>query len=92
MMELMAIPVETVMRDLLPDLKCTKGVPRLMARLVQSEALGIANQHGFYRYSPARARCCKRLFLKLSYEVRAQLRNTRGMSETYQSGGDPSGN
>lgn len=72
MMDLMGIPAfETVMRNLFPDLNCTKEVPRLMAELVQSGARGIENQHGFYQYSSAQAKRWERLFLKFSYEIRA---------------------
>src|SRR5207247_6689575 len=37
-----------VMRYLLPDLDCSKQVPSLIAKLVQSGAQGTANARGFY--------------------------------------------
>jgi 3-hydroxybutyryl-CoA dehydrogenase len=72
MMDLMGIPAfETVMRGLFPELHCTKRVPRLMAKLVRSGARGIANQRGFYQYTPAQSKRWERLFLKFSYEIRS---------------------
>jgi len=72
MMDLMGLPAfATVMRDLFPDLNCTKRVPRLMEKLVRSGARGIANQNGFYRYTPAQAKRWEQLFLKFSYEIRS---------------------
>jgi 3-hydroxybutyryl-CoA dehydrogenase len=76
MMDLMGLAAfETVMRNLLPDLNCAKRVPRLMAKLVQSGARGIANEHGFYRYTSTQAKRWERLFLKFSYEIRALAQN-----------------
>jgi 3-hydroxybutyryl-CoA dehydrogenase len=72
MMDLMGLPAfETVMRGLFPDLDCTKRVPKLMETLVRSGSRGIANQRGFYRYTPAQAKRWERLFLKFSYEIRS---------------------
>jgi 3-hydroxybutyryl-CoA dehydrogenase len=72
MMDLMGVPAfETVMRDLFPQLNCAKRTPRLMEKLVKSGARGIANQKGFYRYTPVQAKRWERLFLQFSYEIRA---------------------
>ena len=72
MMDLMGIPAfATVMRELFPDLSCSKRVPSLMKELVNSGGRGIENRKGFYKYSPAQARRWKNLFLKFSYEIRA---------------------
>ncbi len=72
MMDLMGLPAfGTVMRDLFPDLNCTKRAPRLMENLVKSGARGVANERGFYRYTPAQAKRWERLFLKFSYEIRS---------------------
>lgn len=72
MMDLMGIPAfATVMRELFPDLSCSKRVPSLMKELVSSGGRGIENRHGFYKYSPAQARRWKSQFLKFSYEIRA---------------------
>jgi hypothetical protein len=47
-MDLTGIPAYgAVMHDLLPDLDCSKQVPRLMTKLVQSGARGVANAKGF---------------------------------------------
>jgi 3-hydroxybutyryl-CoA dehydrogenase len=72
MMDLMGLPAfEAVMRGLFPELNCDTRVPRLMEKLVKSGARGIANQRGFYRYTPAQAKKWERLFLKFSYEIRS---------------------
>ena len=71
-MDLTGIPAyAAVMRDLFPDLDCSKEVPRLMREVVESGALGIANAKGFYNYTPAEARRWEKKFLKFSYEIRA---------------------
>lgn len=72
MMDLVGLPAfRTVMRDLFPNLNCGKRVPRLMEKLVDSGARGVANQKGFYRYTPTQAKRWERLFLQFSYDVRA---------------------
>jgi 3-hydroxybutyryl-CoA dehydrogenase len=72
MMDLMGIPAfETVMRGLFPELDCRKRVPRIMETLVKSGARGIANQKGFYQYTPAQSKRWERLFLKFSYDIRS---------------------
>src|SRR5207249_1399851 len=74
-MDLTGIPAYlAVMRDLLPDLDCSKQVPSLIAKLVQSGAQGTANARGFYDYTPAQARRWERRFLKFSYDIRALAR------------------
>ena len=71
-MDLTGVPAyAAVMRDLFPELDCSKKVPRLMKKLVKSGARGVANAKGFYRYTPAQARRWEELFLKFSYEIRA---------------------
>ena len=58
------------MRDLFPELNCSKEVPDLMRQMVDSGADGVSNAKGFYRYSPAQARRWERLFMRFSYEIR----------------------
>jgi 3-hydroxyacyl-CoA dehydrogenase len=71
-MDLTGIPAyRAVMKDLLPDLNCSKKVPSLIDRLVKSGARGVANAKGFYRYTPRQARRWEKAFLKFSYEIRA---------------------
>lgn len=71
-MDLTGIPAYcAVMRDLLPDLDCSKQVPLLMTRLVESGAQGVANAKGFYDYTPEQAKRWERRFLKFSYDIRA---------------------
>jgi len=74
-MDLTGIPAYcAVMRDLLPELDCSKQVPPLMTRLVESGAQGVANAKGFYNYTPEQARRWEKRFLKFSYDVRALAR------------------
>src|SRR6267143_2480127 len=74
-MDLTGIPAYcAVMRDLLPELDCSKQVPPLITRLVESGAQGVANARGFYEYTPAQARRWEKRFLKFSYDVRALAR------------------
>jgi 3-hydroxybutyryl-CoA dehydrogenase len=71
-MDLTGIPAyAAVMRGLLPDLCCSKDVPKLMQEVVASGARGISNAKGFYRYTPAEAKRWEKRFLKFSYEIRA---------------------
>jgi 3-hydroxybutyryl-CoA dehydrogenase len=71
-MDLTGIPAYmAVMRDLLPDLDCSKEIPKLMRDVVESGARGVANAKGFYKYTPAEARRWEKKFLKFSYEIRA---------------------
>jgi 3-hydroxybutyryl-CoA dehydrogenase len=80
MMDLMGPPAfKTVMRDLFPELDCSKKTPGLMDKLVKSGARGIANQKGFYRYTPAQAKRWEKLFFQFSYEI-------RGLAERYPEG------
>jgi 3-hydroxybutyryl-CoA dehydrogenase len=74
-MDLTGIPAYcAVMRDLLPELDCSRQVPLLMTRLVESGAQGVANARGFYHYTPAQAKRWEKRFLKFSYDVRALAR------------------
>jgi 3-hydroxybutyryl-CoA dehydrogenase len=71
-MDLTGIPAYgAVMRDLIPDLDCSKQVPGLMTRLVESGAQGVANAKGFYDYTPAQAKRWEKRFLQFSYDIRA---------------------
>ena len=75
-MDLTGIPAYcAVMRDLLPDLDCSKQVPLLMTQIVESGALGVANAKGFYDYTPAQAKRWERRFLQFSYDIRALAQN-----------------
>jgi 3-hydroxybutyryl-CoA dehydrogenase len=62
------------MRDLLPELDCSRQVPPLMKKLVQSGAQGVVNARGFYDSTPAQARRWEKRFLKFSFDVRALAR------------------
>jgi len=71
-MDLTGIPAYMrVMEHLLPDLCCTKEVPKLMRKVVDSGALGVANARGFYKYTPQEARRWEKRFLRFTYDIRA---------------------
>jgi 3-hydroxybutyryl-CoA dehydrogenase len=71
-MDLTGIPAYmAVMRDLLPDLDCSKEIPKLMRETVESGARGVQNAKGFYKYTPAEAQRWEKKFLKFSYDIRA---------------------
>jgi 3-hydroxybutyryl-CoA dehydrogenase len=71
-MDLTGIPAyAAVMRDLLPDLCCSKDTPKLMKQVVASGARGTSNAAGFYQYTPAEAKRWEKRFLSFSYEIRA---------------------
>ncbi len=70
-MDLMGVPAyRTVMMDLLPDLDCSKEVPALMKKVVDSGGKGVSTRKGFYRYTPAQAKRWQELFLKFNYDIR----------------------
>jgi 3-hydroxybutyryl-CoA dehydrogenase len=80
-MDLTGIPAyAAVMRDLLPELSCTKRVPKLMQEVVASGARGVSNAKGFYDYTPAEAKRWERRFLAFSYEIRALALKYRDVS------------
>lgn len=71
-MDLTGIPAYgAVMKDLFPELDCSKEVPALMRKVVESGARGVQNAKGFYEYTPEQAERWEKLFLKYSYEIRA---------------------
>lgn len=71
-MDLTGVPAYLrVMKDLLPDLCCSKEVPALLRKVVDEGALGVANAKGFYDYTPKEARKWEKRFLKFSYDIRA---------------------
>jgi 3-hydroxybutyryl-CoA dehydrogenase len=71
-MDLTGIPAyAAVMKDLLPELDCSKEIPPLMREAVDSGARGVSNAKGFYSYTEESAKRWEELFLKFSYEIRA---------------------
>ncbi len=71
-MDLTGIPAyAAVMRDLLPDLDCSRKIPRLMTDVVNSGAQGVSNARGFYDYTPAEAKRWEQLFLNFTYDIRS---------------------
>jgi len=71
-MDLTGVPAYLrVMKDLLPDLCCSKEIPALIQKVVDKGGLGVANAQGFYDYTPEEARRWEKRFLKFSYDIRA---------------------
>jgi 3-hydroxybutyryl-CoA dehydrogenase len=69
--DLMGIPAyKTVMGRMLPELDCSKKVPDLMKKTVESGASGVSNCRGSYHYTPRQARRWQELFLKSNHEIR----------------------
>ena len=58
------------MTDLLPDLDCSKDVPALMRKVVDSGGRGVSTRRGFYRYTPRQAKRWQELFVKFNYDIR----------------------
>jgi 3-hydroxybutyryl-CoA dehydrogenase len=61
----------TVMRDLRPELSCATALPPQMKSLIGSGARGVANERGFYKYTPQQARRLEKRFLNFIHEIRA---------------------
>jgi 3-hydroxybutyryl-CoA dehydrogenase len=71
-MDLTGVPAYLrVMKDLLPELCCSKEVPALMRKVADEGGLGVANAQGFYSYTPQEAKRWEKRFLKFSYDIRA---------------------
>ena len=70
-MDLMGVPAyKLVMKDLLPDLDCSKEVPELIRKVVDSGGKGVSTRRGFYHYTPQQAKRWQELFLKFNYDIR----------------------
>lgn len=71
-------PYATIMRDLLPDLDCSKEVPPSLEALIKSGARGVANGKGFYPYTPQEARRWEEGFAEFRRDFIAFLRDYNG--------------
>ena len=61
----------TVMKELFPTLSDSTEVPGLIDGIVKAGGRGVANEHGFYSYTPEEARLWQETFERFSYEIRA---------------------
>jgi len=59
-----------VMKELFPTLNNSTEVPKLMRELMEAGSKGVANQKGFYPYTPEEARMWEETFAAFSYEIR----------------------
>ncbi|MEP7110252.1 MAG: 3-hydroxyacyl-CoA dehydrogenase family protein [Ferruginibacter sp.] len=70
-MDLTGVPAyHTVMKDLLPTLCKSTGVPDLIDDIVKAGGKGVANAKGFYDYTPEEAKLWEETFTEFSYEIR----------------------
>jgi len=70
-MDLTGVPAyHTVMKDLFPTLNNSTEVPELIDKIVREGGRGVANAHGFYKYTPEEATCWEETFTDFSYEIR----------------------
>lgn len=70
-MDLTGVPAyHTVMKDLFPTLHNDTAVPELIDKIVREGGKGVANAHGFYKYTPEEAKLWEETFTEFSYEIR----------------------
>lgn len=75
-MDLTGIPAyATVMTDLMPELCNAAQLPKLMADMVASGALGTANAKGFHHYTAESARAWDDAFRRFSLDIRHLQQN-----------------
>lgn len=60
----------TVMKDLLPTLNNSTGVPKLIDDIVKAGGKGVSNAKGFYNYTEEEARLWEETFKEFSYDIR----------------------
>ena len=71
-MDLTGIPAyASVMKDLFPELDCSKEVPALMRKTVESGAGASRTRRDSTLTAPESAKRWEDLFLEFSYEIRA---------------------
>lgn len=59
-----------VMKDLFPTLNNSTEVPKLIDDIVKAGGKGVANAHGFHKYTPEEAKLWEETFKEFSYEIR----------------------
>ena len=70
-MDLTGVPAyHTVMKDLFPTLNNGTEVPKLIDDIVKKGGRGVANAHGFHKYTPEEARLWEETFTDFSYDIR----------------------
>ena len=70
-MDLTGVPAyHAVMKDLFPTLNNSTEVPKLIDDIVKAGGKGVANAHGFHKYTPEEARLWEETFKEFSYEIR----------------------
>ncbi|MCO5241320.1 MAG: 3-hydroxyacyl-CoA dehydrogenase family protein [Chitinophagaceae bacterium] len=71
-MDLTGVPAyHTVMKDLFPTLNNGTKVPKLIDDIVKKGGRGVANAHGFHKYTPEEAKLWEKTFTDFSYDIRA---------------------
>tara|TARA_Y100001972_G_C7663337_1_gene334888 strand:+ start:3475 stop:4470 length:996 start_codon:yes stop_codon:yes gene_type:complete len=70
-MDLTGVPAyHTVMKDLLPTLSNQKEVPKLIDDIVKAGGKGLANGHGFYKYTEEEKKMWEETFTEFTYDIR----------------------
>lgn len=70
-MDLTGVPAyHNVMKDLFPTLNNSTEVPKLIDDIVREGGKGVANAHGFHKYTPEEAELWEETFREFSYEIR----------------------
>jgi len=59
-----------VMKDLNPTLCNDTHVPKLIDDIVKAGGKGVANGHGFYKYTPEESKMWEETFADFNYEIR----------------------
>mgnify|MGYP001027678041 FL=1 len=71
-MDLTGVPAyHTVMKDLFPTLNNGTKVLKLIDDIVKKGGRGVANAHGFYKYTAEEAKLWEETFTDFSYDIRA---------------------
>jgi 3-hydroxybutyryl-CoA dehydrogenase len=70
-MDLTGVPAyHNVMKDLNPTLCNDTGMPKLIDDIVKAGGKGVANGHGFYKYTPEESKLWEETFADFNYDIR----------------------
>jgi 3-hydroxybutyryl-CoA dehydrogenase len=67
-----------VMKDLWPELSCSKQVPEKMKKLIAAGGKGVANATGLYRYTREEAERWEQCYRRFNYDIRRVARKYPG--------------
>ncbi|GAB3165743.1 3-hydroxyacyl-CoA dehydrogenase family protein [Telluribacter humicola] len=70
-MDLTGVPAyHTVMKDLFPTLSNSTEVPKLIDDIVKAGGKGVANAHGFHKYTLEEAKLWEETYQEFAYDIR----------------------